>query len=211
MFMEHKIIALSEKIYRALLHFYPQSHRRDYGEQMAQLFRDQCRDAWQAGRSAGLMKLWLRVLPDIGKTSVREQIAAIERNSSMKYFTTKHAPTLLLVAGLAFGFLSFTSMKFQSHAGFMLCIIASALCILAKAGVELFRPGTEWFKIALRTFVLMFFYALFMPAWAKMKLHAAVTPPSHDPFGLFLMSCLFANPLVAAIKLAQFFVQRKKS
>src|SRR5215469_17792849 len=98
MFMKPKIIAISEKIYGALLHLYPREHRRDYGEAMAQLFQDQCEDAWQAGRSAAVMKLWLRMLPDIGKTSISEQIAAIERNSHMKYLNAKHAPTLLTVA-----------------------------------------------------------------------------------------------------------------
>lgn len=209
--MKPKILAISEKIYGALLRLYPRDHRRDYGEPMAQLFRDQCVDAWQAGRSAGVIKLWLRMLPDIGKTCVREQIAAIERNSYMKYFTTKHASTILTIAGLAFGFLSFACIRAQSHAGFMLCIIASALCILAKAGMELFRPGTEWLIIAFRTLVLLFFYAIFMPAWAKEKLGASFSPGSHDLFGLFLAACLFVNPLVTAIKLAQFFLQRKKS
>jgi hypothetical protein len=208
--MKPKIIAFSEKAYGALLHLYPLEHRRNYGEPMAQLFRDQCGDAWQAGRSAAVMKLWLRMLPDIGRTCVGEQIAAIERNSLMKYLNTKHAPTILTVAGLAFGFLSFACIRGQSHAGFMLCITASALCILAKAGMELFRPSPQWLIVAVRTLAIMFFYAIFMPAWAKEKLGASFSPGSHDLFGLFLAICLFVNPLVAAIKLAQFFVQRKK-
>jgi hypothetical protein len=208
--MKPKIIAISEKIYGALLHLYPREHRRDYGEPMAQLFRDQCANAWQAGRSAAVMKLWLRMLPDIGKTCVSEQIASIERNDYMKNLNTKHAPTILTVAGLAFGFLSFACITAQSHAGFMLCITASALCILAKAGVELFRPSPEWLAIAFRTLVIMFAYAIFMPAWAKEKLGASFSPGSHDLFGLFLAICLFVNPVVTAIKLAQFFLQRKK-
>src|SRR5262245_52080469 len=100
-----KIISVSEKIYRQLLRLYPQAHRHDYAEQMAQLFRDQCRDAWHARRSAGIFKLWLRVLPDIAKTSVVEQIN--ERNQIMKYFNAKSAPTILLIVGLALGFFSF--------------------------------------------------------------------------------------------------------
>ena len=94
----------------------------------------------------------------------------------------------------------------------MLLLIASALANLGKAGVELFRPANEWPMVLLRTFILMFFYALFMPAWAKMKMHAAIsTPVSHDPFGFFIGACLFVNPLVTVIKLGQFLVQRLKS
>lgn len=45
-----------------------------------------------------------------------------------------------------------------------------------------------------------------------MIMHKAMAaPPGRGPFGLFLMSCLFANPLVTVIKLGQFLVQRLKS
>jgi hypothetical protein len=178
---------------------------------MAQLFRDQCRDAWQAGGNAGLIKLWLRTLPDIFKTSVKEQLTSNERNSFMKYFNPKNVPTILLILSLTTGVLSFQAIKFESHAGFMLLIIASALCNVAKAGTESFRPSSEWYKNAIRTFILMFVYAIFMPAWAKLKLQAAADAPAHDPFGMFIISCLFANPVVTAIKFGQFLVQRKKS
>jgi hypothetical protein len=58
----------------------------------------------------------------------------------------------------------------------------------------------------------MFAYALILPAWAKLKLESSIsTPVGHDPFGLMIMCGLFANLLVAAIKLVQFLVQRRKS
>lgn len=177
---------------------------------MAQLFRDQCRDAWQKGQGTGLVKLWLRTLPDIGKTSVMEQIAVIERNTFMK--NLKDTPTILLITGLALALLSFAPFVMPYRAIFMLLLMGSSLAILAKAGVELFRPGNEWFKVAIRTLILMFCFAIFMPAWAKMKMEASIsTPVSHDPFGLMLVCCLFTNPVVAAIKFVQFLVQRRKS
>jgi hypothetical protein len=209
-----KIIAVSEKIYGKLLRLYPQSHQHDYAELMAQLFRDQCRDAWRQERSVGLMKLWLRVLPDIGKTSVMEQIAAIERNQIMKYLNAKNSPTILLIAGLALGLFSFTPMGMYSHGIFQMVIIASSLAILTKAIIELFRPSNEWLKIMLRTLVLMFVYALFMPAWAKLELPgtAVLTSlPRGEAFGYAVMICLFANPIVAAMKLLQFLIQRRKT
>ena len=206
-----KTIALSEKVYRTLLCLYPPAHRRIYGEQMRQLFRDQCRDAWRTGRSLGLMKVWLRVLPDLGKTSAVERIAAMERNQIMKSMNTKNGPTVLLIAGLVLCFLSFSPL-IMSHDLFMPVMAAASLAILAKALVELFRPADEWLKIGVRTFVLMFLYALFMPAWAKLKM-AGVIQNSFDPldlFGIFLVSCLMINPVVAAIKLVQFLVQRRR-
>lgn len=125
---------------------------------------------------------------------------------------SKHTPALLLIAALILGLISFAPVVVPFHGVFMLLLIASALANLGKAGVELFRPASEWPMVLLRTFILMFFYALFMPAWAKMKMHAAIsTPVSHDPFGFFIGACLFVNPLVTVIKLGQFLVQRLKS
>lgn len=204
-----KIIATSVKIYGRLLCLYPKSYRRDFGEQMAQFFRDQCRDAWQTDRQAGLLKLWLRTLPDLGKTSFIEQFNQIERHYMLN---SKHSPTLLLIASIVLGLMSFMPMIMPFHGIFMLLLTASALCNLAKAGVELYRPANEWPMVLLRTFILMFLYGFFMPAWAKMKIHAAMpTPLGQDPFGFFIGASLFVNPLVTVIKLGQFFVQRLKS
>ena len=192
-----------------MLRLYPQSHQREFGGQMLQLFRDQSRDAWQAGRSAGLLKLWLRVLPDLGKTSIQEQLT--ERNSIMKFFSHNNAPTILLIASLVMAFLSFSHFIMPFHAAFMFLAMGATLAMVAKAGVEVFLPGTEWLKIAVRTFILMFCYAIILPAWAKLKMQAGIsTPVGNDPFGLMIMCGLFANPLVAAIKFAQFLVQRQK-
>src|SRR5581483_684197 len=160
-----KIIALSETVYRKLLRLYPAAHRREYAEQMVQLFRDQCRDAWRAGHSSGVVKFWLRVLPDLGKTSAIERIAALERKSIMK--NQKHLPTFLTVLGLGLGLFSFL---FTRSPELMVTIIsASALCVLAKAVAEMFRPTTEWLAMGVRTFVLLFVYAVFMPAWGKLR------------------------------------------
>lgn len=50
---------------------------------MSQLFHDQCRDAWNEARGLGLAKLWLRILPDLVKTSIIEQFAALTERKSM--------------------------------------------------------------------------------------------------------------------------------
>ena len=70
-----RAIALSESTFRRLLLAYPRSHRDVYGEDMAQVFRDQCRDAWTESKTFGLAKLWLRVLPDVINTSLWERLS----------------------------------------------------------------------------------------------------------------------------------------
>jgi hypothetical protein len=193
-----RIIALSENVYRKLLRVFPRDHRRDYSHLMAQLFRDQCRDAYRERRSLGLIRLWLRTLPDLGKNSLLEQL---ERKQIM--FNPQNRPLLLLLAGLALGFLSFAFT--QSPEFLRLLVAASALAILAKAFLELFRPSSEWKRFAIGSAVLLFIYAIFMPAWAKAD-HGVP-----DSFKIAIMACLFANPIVALLKLVQFALQRPRN
>ena len=73
----------SQKMYERLLIAYPRSHRENYGRAMSQLFRDQGRDAWNEGRYWGLIRLWLRVLPDLIKTSIVERFSSLNERKSM--------------------------------------------------------------------------------------------------------------------------------
>jgi hypothetical protein len=64
--------------------------------------------------------------------------------------------------------------------------------------------------VLLRTFVVMFIYAFLMPMWARIAHSVYSVPRGVNPFQLFVMGCLFANPLVTAIKVGQFLMQRLK-
>src|SRR5664280_1193553 len=79
----NRALAVSQKVYGWLLRAYPPAHREEYGPAMAQLFRDQCRDAWNEAQGWGLFKLWLRVLPDLVSTSIRERLDALNERKSM--------------------------------------------------------------------------------------------------------------------------------
>jgi len=72
---DSKGVAVSVQIYERLLATYPADFRREYGPAMKQLFRDQCRDAWSQARGRGMAVLWLRVLPDLARTSLVEHLA----------------------------------------------------------------------------------------------------------------------------------------
>jgi hypothetical protein len=76
-------LRVSQKAYKRLLLAYPKAHREEYGPAMAQLFHDQCRDAWNEAHGLGVIKLWLRVLPDLVKTSIIERFAALNKRKSM--------------------------------------------------------------------------------------------------------------------------------
>jgi capsular polysaccharide biosynthesis protein len=81
--LNNQALTVSQKIFERLLLAYPKAHRAEYGPAMAQLFRDQCRDAWSESQRWGVMKLWLRVLPDLVNTSIAERLSALNERKSM--------------------------------------------------------------------------------------------------------------------------------
>jgi len=78
-----KAVTLSVRIYERLLALYPAAFRREYGPAMKQVFCDQCRDAWCQARAWGLAVLWLRLLPDLAKTSFLEHLSNLRRRESI--------------------------------------------------------------------------------------------------------------------------------
>jgi polysaccharide biosynthesis transport protein len=81
--VDPKTLLRSQKIFERLLGAYPKAHRKEYGAAMSQLFRDQCRDAWNGAGRWGLTKLWLRVLPDLVKSSALEHLLALKERKFM--------------------------------------------------------------------------------------------------------------------------------
>jgi uncharacterized protein involved in exopolysaccharide biosynthesis len=108
---DNQAVTFSERVFVRLLAAYPKAHREEYGTAMAQLFRDQCRDAWKESRGWGLARLWLRVLPDVIGTSLLEHLETIKERKfmlnristlfrsvqSFKFFTVFAAVFLLVV------------------------------------------------------------------------------------------------------------------
>jgi hypothetical protein len=74
---------LSQSLYERLLAVYPRKHREEYGPAMTQLFRDQSREAWRNARLRGLVMLWLRILPDLLRTSFLEHIDNLKAKKIM--------------------------------------------------------------------------------------------------------------------------------
>jgi hypothetical protein len=67
-----RAIAFSVRLYTAMLRLYPSAFRAEYGEPMAQLFRDNCRRAYRRAGAAALLILWLRTLADCLRTTLDE-------------------------------------------------------------------------------------------------------------------------------------------
>ena len=67
----------SERFYRLLLRAYPRSTRDELGDDMAQLFADQVRDA--GGSPRAVSGVWLRALADTLRTAPVERLTARSR------------------------------------------------------------------------------------------------------------------------------------
>lgn len=65
----------SVAIYRCLLRLYPAAFRRAYGAQMAQVFRDSCRQAQQERGLPGVIILWLATLVDLLRSALAEHLS----------------------------------------------------------------------------------------------------------------------------------------
>ena len=65
---DSKHIPAAERNYRRLLALYPKRFRQEYGESMAQLFRDQHNAACREANAAGRLRFWLHLLADLGLT-----------------------------------------------------------------------------------------------------------------------------------------------
>ena len=68
------ILTFSGRLYTLLLLAYPTRFRHAFGQEMAQVFRDDLRHTLQEGGLAGLAGLWLLVVFDLVKTAFAEHI-----------------------------------------------------------------------------------------------------------------------------------------
>ncbi len=65
-------VAWSVWLYRLLLAAYPAPFRKEYGEAMAQVFRDTAREEYRRRGLRGLLVVWLRTLADFTVSVVRQ-------------------------------------------------------------------------------------------------------------------------------------------
>ena len=82
---DNPTVVRSVRLYERLLAIYPAKFRAEFGPAMVQLFRDQCRDAWNHSRGKGMALLWLRVLKDLVKTSLKEHMTRSDASSRVVF------------------------------------------------------------------------------------------------------------------------------
>lgn len=93
-------LQVSEWLYAALLHLYPEQFRAAYGQQMRLTFRDACRVAYHRNGAGGLLALWLPTLFDLFKSALEERARQGEITMSKTRLITWAGPLTILVGAL---------------------------------------------------------------------------------------------------------------
>jgi hypothetical protein len=107
------LIALSERIYRALLVLYPAEYRREYGALMLQVFRDMSRDTYRRQGINGIALWWCTTLLDLTLTVI-EQRRKVRFGMSKSSFI-QLTGILLMVGGAFWGLAAFSQFQPDDH------------------------------------------------------------------------------------------------
>jgi hypothetical protein len=167
---ENKSLRRALRIYEVLLRLYPQPYRREYGPMMAQLFRDQCRDACRLG-SHDAAGLWFRTLADVFRSAFREQFT--EQTKRMKNMPPRKLSLILFV--MAVGASLFSCYLTPTAPGLALGLAYfSALVLMVRAAVEWLRPSDELIRSLIWGGAGAAIFAFICPQWAR--LHLPVIP-----------------------------------
>src|ERR1041384_3810425 len=95
-------ISLSERVYAALLRWFPTDFRREFGVEMRELFRDHLRAARKRSGLRGVLMLWIRTIPDLFFTGFHEHedemLNAIVQDARYAVRILRKNPVFTLVA-----------------------------------------------------------------------------------------------------------------
>lgn len=75
-------LLFSHRLYALLLAAYPSTFRQEYGSQMAQVFRDRCREVARQSSGVGLLRLWQETLLDLLRTATTEHLENLRKGKS---------------------------------------------------------------------------------------------------------------------------------
>jgi hypothetical protein len=100
---EYPGVAVSVRIYRALLSAYPAKFQQEYGPHMLQVFRDCCLRVTRQGGTNGMLKLWAVTLLDLLQSVVSEhRQKEIEMKKEMKPQDIRMAGWALMLGSMVF-------------------------------------------------------------------------------------------------------------
>ncbi len=94
------MLSFSDQLYRRFLRAYPAEYRQGFSEEMAQVFRDLCREIYEREGLAGFLELWLTTLFDLIKTAIEERSKEVVEMTKEKF--VRLSGWALMLAGATF-------------------------------------------------------------------------------------------------------------
>ena len=172
-------VILSSRIYALLLFFYPTPFRREFGPQMAQVFRDCCLKTYRQDGLPGMLSLWVITLFDWFKTVIEEQLQRGTQMSRSKFIRLSGWGLFLSGFSLLFGFLasnmdavlsrSLTGREYNRYETISNLLLVAGILLLVLGFVGLFlRYGEQVGQTGKITLAAGIFFGLFslVGAWA---------------------------------------------
>ncbi len=129
---QSKMLALSNRIYNLLLRAYPAPFRREYGRDMAQLFRDDMRGTLRENGTTALIGLWLLTFIDLIKTAFVEHIWEVF-HMPMKKLLQRWSGPAAVIAGLLW--VSLLLIEVEGNLGILLFVPVFPLMAVGLAGL----------------------------------------------------------------------------
>ena len=111
--LKSPLIALSERVYRALLILYPADYRSEYGLSMVQVFRDVCRETYRDQGLAGIALWWCSTLLDLTLTAFEQRRKV--RFAMSKSTLIQLTGILLILGGICGAFAAVSQLQPSSH------------------------------------------------------------------------------------------------
>jgi len=128
-------LACSEWCYNGLLSLYPLKFRVRFGKEMAQVFRDSCRDEMETGAFVAVVVFWVRALKDLAESIPRERGRALMGSQDFQAEAGRFVESAvilaiigghLLMAGTAF---AMYIHKYESAIGFLFVATLSSAAL----------------------------------------------------------------------------------
>jgi len=94
------VLSFSDNLYRRFLRAYPAEYRQGFSEDMAQVFRDLCREIYEREGLLGFLELWLTTLFDLLKTAIEERSREVVQMTKEKF--VRLSGWALMLAGATF-------------------------------------------------------------------------------------------------------------
>ena len=93
-----RLLGILVRVYRVLLWAYPAAFRKEYGEEMEDVFRDLAQDAWAGRGTLGVFSLAVRMVPDVLLSCTRQHVFETRRRFAMARVLLNPAYSVLVLA-----------------------------------------------------------------------------------------------------------------